>query len=61
MKKDLEQSLAEGRLVDYWQKDGCDFFECIHTGHIREICDKVSASVLFKNFFRKLAYMFVLL
>lgn len=36
---DMEQSLADGRLVDYWKKD--DQFECIQVTLIREICDKV--------------------
>ncbi|KAK7500983.1 hypothetical protein BaRGS_00007863 [Batillaria attramentaria] len=35
---DMEQSLAEGRLVDYWKKD--DHFECIQVSLIRDICDK---------------------
>lgn len=38
--KDMEQSLAEGRLVDYWKKD--DYFECIQVNHIRDISDEVS-------------------
>lgn len=38
-KKDMEQSLAEGRLVDYWGKD--DNFECIQVNHIRDISDEV--------------------
>ncbi|XP_076459748.1 disks large homolog 5-like [Babylonia areolata] len=36
--KDMEQSLAEGRLVDYWKKD--DLFECIQVTHIRSISDE---------------------
>lgn len=35
---DMEQSLAEGRLVDYWKKE--DHFECIQVSLIRDICDK---------------------
>ena len=40
MVKDMEQSLAEGCLVDYWKKD--DYFECIQVNHIRDISDEVS-------------------
>ncbi|KAK7112713.1 hypothetical protein V1264_012124 [Littorina saxatilis] len=36
--KDMEQSLAEGRLVDYWKKD--DNFECVQVNRIRDICDE---------------------
>ncbi|XP_059176195.1 disks large homolog 5-like isoform X2 [Physella acuta] len=34
----MEQSLAEGVLVDYWRKD--DMYLCIRASAVREICDK---------------------
>lgn len=35
---DMEQSLADGRLIDYWKRE--DHFECVQVSHIRDICDK---------------------
>ena len=40
--KDMNQGLAEGRLVDFWKKE--DHFECIHVNHIRDMCDQVGIS-----------------
>ena len=37
--KDMEQSLAEGHLVDYWKKD--ELFECVEVAHIQDICEEV--------------------
>ena len=37
--KDMEQSLYEGLIVDYWKKG--DAFECVQVNHIQDICDQV--------------------
>lgn len=44
---DMEQSLADGRLIDYWKRE--DHFECVQVSHIRDICDKVSFYVDIKD------------
>lgn len=38
-KQVMEQGLADGIYIDYWQEE--DKFQCIKTSIIKEICDQV--------------------
>lgn len=38
-KQVMEQGLADGIYIDYWQEE--DKFQCIKTSIINEICDQV--------------------
>ena len=37
----MEQSLAEGVLIDYWKDD--DRYLCIRATAVKDICDRVSS------------------
>ena len=38
-KQVMEQGLAEGNYIDYWQQD--DHFECILVSSIKDLCHQV--------------------
>ena len=49
-KQVMEQGLADGIYIDYWQEE--DKFQCIRTAIITEICDQVSVNSF--EFYRKM-------